>query len=130
VAVYDHTAAAPDLYRHARLILLCGVTLPPETLRAVRRRTAEGAVTVALPWFSADDLPRPTAAPFIETPIGAGAWLVCEDFRAPALRERLLPLLGGSDELRYVFGDTEMVFRQAGAGLTVHTRTLPQADPR
>jgi hypothetical protein len=40
VAVYDHTAAAPDLYRHARLILLCGVTLPPETLRAVRRRTA------------------------------------------------------------------------------------------
>jgi len=128
VAVYDHTAAAPDLYRHARLILLCGVAVQPDTLRTIRQRTAEGAVTVALPGLSPDDLPRPKGVPFTETPMGAGAWLVCDDFRAPALRERLLPLLGRPDELRYVFGSTEVIFRQAGAGLTVQTRALPQRD--
>jgi len=67
--------------------------------------------------------------PFTETPVGAGAWLVCDDFRAPALRERLLPLLGRPDELRYLFGSTEVIFRQAGAGLTVQSRALPQAAP-
>lgn len=112
VAVYDHTAADDALYRHARLIFLCGIAIPPETLQAVRRSTERGAVTVALPWVLGNINAVPKSDSFSETRLGKGHWIIAKDLRSPELRRRLAPLLGRPDELRYVFGGTEVIFRQ------------------
>jgi hypothetical protein len=42
--------------------------------------------------------------------VGAGRWIVTDDVTLPAVRELLARYLGQPDELRYVFGDTEVVF--------------------
>ena len=41
-------------------------------------------------------------------------WIVTDDVTLPAVRDLLAPYLGGPDELRYVFGDTEVVFTAPG----------------
>lgn len=121
----DKPAGDPALYEHARLILLCGVTIPPETFETIRRRTAAGCVTVALPWLLPSSDTDTAKEPYSETPLGQGTWIVTDSYLRPELRERLAPLLGQPDQLRYVFGRTEVIFRPDGAGLAVETRELP-----
>ena len=59
-------------------------------------------------------------------PAGAGRWIVTDDVTLPAVRDLLAPYLGRPDELRYVFGNTEVVFTAPGDGtavqVTVRTR--------
>lgn len=125
VAVYDHLAADDSLYRHARLIFLCGIAIPPETLQAVRRSTERGAVTVALPWVLPDEEPVPANTPFTESHLGKGHWIVAKDLRSPELRRRLAPLLGRPDELRYVFGKTEVIFRHPDPDVPIQVECRP-----
>jgi len=53
------------------------------------------------------------------TPERAGRWVVTDDVMLPAVRELLGTVPGKVDELRYVFGKSEVVFTAPGDGTVV-----------
>ncbi|MBI2302998.1 MAG: hypothetical protein HYU66_29170, partial [Armatimonadetes bacterium] len=110
VAVYDHLAADPRLYAAARLVFLVGKTVSPECLATLRRLAEQGVTVVATRGLAPPELAEVGAEGYAVHPVGAGRWIVTDDVTLPAVRELLRPYLGSPDELRYVFGDTEVVF--------------------
>jgi hypothetical protein len=110
VAVYDHLAADPGLYRSARLVFLVGKQVDPACL-ATLQALAEGGLTVVSTRRLA---PREVAGVgpegYAVYPTGTGQWIVTDEVTLPAVCKLLAPFLGRPDELRYVFGNAEVVF--------------------
>jgi hypothetical protein len=109
VAVYDHTASDPELFRTAKLVLLTGKTVSVDCLNTLRD-LVEGGLTVVTPPHLAPEGMGSAAAPFAEYRTGQGRWLVTQDITDPAVVRAISPHLGRPDELRYLFGNTEVVF--------------------
>jgi hypothetical protein len=110
VAVYDHTASDPGLYRTARLVFLVGKCIEPECLATLRRLAEAGLTIVATRRLAPRELSQVDPEGYAVHPTGTGRWIVTDDVTLPAVRSLLEPYLGSADELRYVFGDTEVVF--------------------
>jgi hypothetical protein len=110
VAVYDHTAAAPRLYRSARLVFLVGKQVEPACLATLRALVEGGLTVVATRRLAPPGLRTVRREGYAVHPTGAGRWIVTDDVTLPAVRDLLAPYLGQPDELRYVFGRTEVVF--------------------
>ena len=109
VAVYDHTAADPALYRSARLVFLAGKRVEPECLSTLLTLVPGGLTVVATRRLAPPELAEVGAEGYAVHAAGAGRWIVTDDATLPAVRELLAPYLGSPDELRYVFGDTEVM---------------------
>jgi len=125
VAVYDHTASEPALYRNARLVFLVGKRIEPECLATLRRLAEGGLTVVATRRLAPPELSAVGPEAYAVHPTGTGRWVVTDDVTLPAVRSLLEPYLGSPDELRYVFGDTEVVFTTPGdpAQVEVTVRT-------
>ena len=110
VAVYDHLASDPTLYRHARIVFLVGKQVSPAC-----RTTLDALVRGGLTVVSTTRLSPPGVGPIGEDgyatlEAGRGRWVVTDDVTLGPVRALLAPLLGQPDELRYVFGAHEVVF--------------------
>jgi len=59
-------------------------------------------------------------------PTGLGRWIVTDQVDNNAVATLLRPFLGSPDQMRFVFGRTEVIFRQDVKGnLTVEQSPLP-----
>ena len=132
VAVYDHRASDPALFTHARLVFVTGKRVEPECLAMLESLVRERGLTVVTPsHLASPGLPRPADAPYAEHADGAGQWIVTDEVDHPEVVDLLQPFLGEPDEMRYVFGDMEVVFHvQGDAGrLAVRVRDVPKPEP-
>jgi hypothetical protein len=125
VAVYDHTAADPRLYDAARLVFLVGKQVEPECLATLQALARTGLTVVATRRLAPAELPAVGPQGYLVHPTGAGRWIVTDDPTLPSVRELLAPYLGQPDELRYVFGDTEVVFTAPGDPAQVQVALRP-----
>jgi len=110
VAVYDHTAADPELYRGVRLVFLVGKRLEPQCLATLLGLAEKGLTVVATSRLAPGGMTSEGPDGYTVHPSGTGRWIVTDDVTLPAVRQRLASYLGRADELRYVFGNTEVVF--------------------
>lgn len=110
VAVYDHTADNPELYRSARLVFLVGKRIEPACLETLRESVFRGLTVVTTSRLAPDELPAAGPEGCRVHAVGAGRWIVTDKVILPAVQNLLAPYLGSPDELRYVFGDTEVLF--------------------
>ncbi|MBI2302315.1 MAG: hypothetical protein HYU66_25710 [Armatimonadetes bacterium] len=126
VAVYDHLAADPRLYASARLVFLVGKAVSPACLATLRGLVEQGRTVVATRRLAPPELAEVGAEACAVHPVGAGRWIVTDDVTLPAVQGLLAPYLGSADELRYVFGDTEVVFTtpEDPARVAVSVRTV------
>jgi len=114
VAVYDHAASDPALYDTARLVFLVGKRIEPECLATLRQLAQAGLTVVATRRLAPPELSTVGPEGYAVHPTGTGRWIVTDDATLPAMRSLLAPYLGSPDELRYVFGGTEVVFAAPG----------------
>lgn len=110
VVVYDHLADDPKLYEGVQLVFLLGTQIPAKTLDTVETFVRAGGVAATVPRLAPEAVRREFADRTVEVPTGRGKWVLFEDAADPALKEILSPYLGSPDELRYRFGEQEVVF--------------------
>lgn len=102
VAVYDHLVGEDPL-RTVRTFFLCGITISPQTMDAVRNRVRQGAICFA-PARLAPSGVLPAAATLpARVDEGAGAWIIVPAFTREGLGAYmdLLPAVGDSMRLRF-----------------------------
>ena len=104
--VFDHQVGNthPNFdFRGAELLFLTGVKITPETFETVEKhleRTGAKAVllkSLAPAGFESND-----------------NWLVVDSFDDPAVSEWMQPILPKEDELQFLFGAYEVVFKEIG----------------
>ncbi len=110
VAVYDHLAADPELYRGARLVFLVGKQVDPACLATLEALSEKGLTVVSTSRLAPAEMASVGPEGYAIHATGSGRWIVTNDVTLAAVRDILTPFLGRPDELRYVFGDTEVVF--------------------
>lgn len=110
IAVYDHLAADPGLFRGVRLVFLTGKEVSSACLETLRGQVEAGLTVVSTRRLAPPEFAAETPDGYAVHSSGAGRWIVTDDVTLPAVRSLLAPWLGRPDELRYVFGDTEVVF--------------------
>jgi hypothetical protein len=101
-AVYDHLVGEEPL-RTVRTIFLCGITISPETLTAVRGRVQQGAICFTPARLAPQDVQRRATALPARIDDGKGAWIVVPAFTREGLGAYadLLPAVGDSMRLRF-----------------------------
>lgn len=109
VVVFDHLVRRKHL-SGVEVIFLTGLGVSPETRRDIEACVENGATCIALPHL----LPERVIAETGEN--GAlkdekGMWVATTDFLALHVAEHVAHVLPPADELRYRFGDTQIVFR-------------------
>ena len=109
VVVYDHHVRQ-DLLGGIEVIFLTGLGVSPGTLAAVEQSVNDGATCVGLPHLLPSRV-QARAGPNGTLEEGAGTWVSTEDFLAPHVRRRVLPVLPDYDAIRYQFGDTTVCFQ-------------------
>jgi len=125
VAVYDHLAADPKLFATAKLVFLTGKEISP-----ICQNTLSGLVnrglTVVTPSYLVP-LGMKLGGEVVKVyPTGLGRWIVTDQVDNNAVATLLRPFLGSPDQMRFVFGRTEVIFRQDVKGnLTVEQSPLP-----
>jgi hypothetical protein len=110
VAVYDHTASDARLYRSARLVFLAGKQVDPACLATLQALSRKGLTVVSTRQLAPVAMAGVGPKGYAVYPTEAGRWIVTDDVTLPAVRALVAPYLGRADELRYVFGNTEVVF--------------------
>lgn len=100
VAVFDHRVEA-DRLRNVDCMIVCGHALSRPTFEAVRDRVANGATCIIARRLY--DKYAKGALP--------GDWLVVDDFKDPAIAEKLEPFLGPPDLARFRFKNCLVEFR-------------------
>ena len=111
VVVYDHKAGY-DLLKGVPLLFLTGTEVSGPTMDAIRRCVNDGAVCVA--W---GPLAKKHGFPDWESGVkvlteGKGKFVLTDDFQVREVYEQVAGLLGHPDEIRYRFGDSEVVLRR------------------
>ena len=111
VAVYDHLASDPDLYRTARLVFLSGKMVSPECMATLSRLVDQNGLTVVTPpRLAPADMQARAAAPCAVVEQGKGRWILTDDVTHENVVALLKPYLGRPDEMRFTFGTTDVVF--------------------
>jgi hypothetical protein len=110
VVVYDHLASDPKLYESVQLVFLLGTQIPGETTRTVAAFVRDGGVAATVPRLAPEPIRKQFRDGTTSIPDGKGRWVLFTDAGDPALKKVLSPYLGSPDELRYRFGDTDVVF--------------------
>jgi hypothetical protein len=110
VVVYDHLAADPKLYEGLQLAFLLGTQIPEKTMRTVEAFVRNGGVAATVPRLAPAGIRKQFKKGTTTVPEGRGKWVLFTDAADPALKQTLAPYLGSPDELRYRFGETEIIF--------------------
>ena len=110
IAVYDHTASDPKLYSSAKLLFLTGKMISPECMATLKELANGGLTVVTTPDLAPEGMPLNAGAEYTEHKTGHGKWIVTSDVTNPSVKAVLAPFLGKPDEMRYVFGSTEVIF--------------------
>lgn len=110
VVVYDHLAADPRLYESVDLVILIGTSIPEATLNTVAAYVRDGGVAATVPRLAPERIRQEFAGQTTRIPDDRGAWVLFEDASDPRLKDLLTPYLGSPDELRYRFGETDVLF--------------------
>ena len=110
VVVYDHLADDPRLYESVRLVILLGTQIPEPTLNTVAEHVRNGGVAAIVPRLAPKRIRERFVGSTVAIPEGHGKWVLFTDAADPRLKESLAPYLGSPDELRYRFGETDVVF--------------------
>lgn len=110
VAVYDHLASRPELYSSARLVFLAGKQVSPACLATLEALVGKGLTVVSTSRLAPPEMSTVGTGGYAVHPVGEGRWIITDDVTLPAVRSLLEPYLGRPDELRYVFGSTEVLF--------------------
>lgn len=111
VVVFDHLVEYERL-KDIPLIFVTGVQLSEGTLSAIRQRASEGATVIF--W---GPLAERLGIAHLQDGVqriaeGNGTILVTDDFGRRDLLPHMLPNLGQSDEIRYRFGEQEVILRR------------------
>ena len=127
VAVYDHTASDPQLYRSAKLVFLTGKAISPECMATLTKLVDSGLTVVTTPDLAPAGMTLSAGATYAEYENGLGKWIVTDDVTDPSVKTILAPFLGKPDEMRYVFGSTEVVFTspEDDGSIDVAVRQMP-----
>jgi hypothetical protein len=91
------------------VIFLTGYGVSPATQEAVARCVAAGATCIGLPSLLPERVRAVTGEEGV-WPEGPGVWVATRDFLSPVVREHVASVLPAEDEIRYQFGDTQVVF--------------------
>jgi hypothetical protein len=110
VVVYDHLAADPRLYESVQLVFLLGTQIPEKTMQTVVAFVRNGGTAATLPRLAPEAIRKQFQQGTTSIPDGKGKWVLFTDAADPSLKETLSPYLGSPDELRYRFGDTDVIF--------------------
>ena len=111
VVVYDHLVEY-DLLREVPLLFLTGKKVSQETLDAISQCIEEGAVCVAWgPLAEKSGLARWDGGTHVESR-GQGMLIVTDDFANQETVQLYESHLGSPDEIRYRFGDYEVLLRK------------------
>jgi hypothetical protein len=121
VAVYDHLAADPMLYKSARLVFLTGKLISATCMSTLKHLVrTQGITIVTTTRLAPNDLrSKPTGA-YAEHKDGEGRWIITDDVTQPEVVRLLQPYLGSPNQLRYVFGNTEVSFTQFDPAKPAH----------
>ena len=111
VAVYDHLASDPKLFATAKLVFLTGKEISPECLRTLTTLVHQGLTVVTPPHLAPAGLIHGQGEVLKEYPVGRGRWIVTDQVDHEDVVAKLRPYLGRSDQMRFVFGQTEVIFR-------------------
>ena len=116
LAVFDDRVRRETL-RSLKLAFLCGIRISPETLADVGALVRENGLTVVTPKrFVPERLRLLTAGTLTQIKDGKGAWIVTDDFTAPALRRIISPFLGKPGQIRLPFADREILLKISSDG--------------
>ena len=110
IIVFDHQVQKKYL-NTVKLAFLTGVSISDETLTAVTERVNEGMTVVADPSLVGNTLQAKYEGKTVSFPQGEGKWVLTEDVLDPIVQEVVKPFLGQKNEIRYVFGDKEVIFK-------------------
>ncbi len=127
VAIYDHLASDPELYRNVRLVFLTGKLISPECMAVLEQMVRDKGVTVVTTTpLAPESIRNAYAPPYTVVESGKGRWIVTDDVMNEEVVSLLKPYLGKPDEMRYVFGNTEVIFTapHPAEPIKVTTRTL------
>ncbi|MBT3291862.1 MAG: hypothetical protein HN380_31255, partial [Victivallales bacterium] len=98
------------LYESVQLVFLLGTQIPAKTMRTVEAFVRNGGVAAAIPRLAPAAIRKQFGKGTTVIPEGRGKWVLFTDAADPALKRTLAPYLGSPDELRYRFGDTDVIF--------------------
>ena len=125
VAVYDHLAADPKLFATAKLVFLTGKGISPMCQDTLNGLVSHGLTVVTPAYLAPPGMPLGGEVVKVY-PTGLGRWIVTDQVDNSAVAPLLQPFLGSPDQMRFVFGQTEVIFRQDGKGnLTVEQSPRP-----
>ncbi len=131
VAVYDHLASDPGLYQSVRLVFLTGKLISPECMDTLRALVREKGLVVVTPRrLAPEGMGHDGATSHTVFPEGDGQWIVTDDVMHEDVVALVAPYLGQPDELRYVFGDTEVVFTAPHPAEPIQAAVRTQVDER
>ena len=131
VAVYDHLASDPDLYRSARLVFLTGKQISPECMATIERLVCErGLSVVTTTNLAPEDIRYQSCSPYAMVARGKGRWIVTDDVLHQDVVSLLKPYLGQPDEMRFVFGKTEVVFTSPHPAQPISVTMKMQKTPQ
>jgi hypothetical protein len=124
--VFDHTVGYERL-KDIPLLFLTGKLVSAETMAAVRRRVAEGALCVAWgPLASANGI-EGWASGVKVVREGRGRFVLTDDFQAPEAVRVYRRFLGKPDEIRYRFAGRVVVLKRVTDN-SVQVIVTPSAD--
>lgn len=112
VVVFDHKVGARHL-ETLKLAFLTGLAVSPETLAALEEKVAKGLVVIADPELVRADLRQHFTGETTVIAEGSGRWVLTSDFLDARVRATVQPFLGPKERIRYVFGDSEVIFEGA-----------------
>ncbi|NIA29509.1 MAG: T9SS type A sorting domain-containing protein [Actinobacteria bacterium] len=96
VVVFDHLVTA-DMLASTKCIFLTGIKISESTMKAVINQSKKGTLVISPPHL----------APSHDTE----NWLITDDVLSDEVKRKVAPFLGAPDEMRYVFGNREVIFK-------------------
>lgn len=114
VVVFDHTVEKKHL-ETLKLAFLAGLMISPETLVALEQLVGtNGLMVVTTPELAPITIREKytgTGTQIINDGTTGGCWVVTDNFLDPIVKAKIKPLLGKENEMRYVFGNEEVIFK-------------------
>ena len=111
VIVYDHKAGNRQL-AGLKLAFLSGIMISDGTMEAIAKAVEHhGLVVVAPPELVPEFVYSGYKGGTCVQSCGNGKWIVTDNVQSDELREEISTFLGSNDEIRYLFGDEEILFK-------------------
>ena len=125
VAVYDHLASDPRLFASAKLVFLTGKEISADCLQTLTALVNRGLTVVTPAHLAPAGLGLGSGEVMKKIASGSGCWIITDQVDHPDVVAELRPFLGSPDQMRFVFGQAEIVFRtDEKGGLLVEQKDL------